>query len=160
MNERLTGTRGAWLVGIQVALIALVFFGPATIGGWPSRPFPSPALSSYLGAALIFAGGAIFLAGIRALGANLTPCPQPRPSATLVQTGIYRLVRHPIYSGGIFIAVGWALLRQGWLTLAYAVLLVVFLDAKSRYEERRLLERFPAYAEYRRRVSRFVPFVY
>ena len=38
----------------------------------------------------------------------------------------HRLVRHPIYSGGIFVAFGWALWVRGWLTLAYALILFVY----------------------------------
>ena len=154
------GTRGEWLVLIQAALMALVFFGPRAVNGWPAWPFPMPALSRYAGAALIAIGGALFIAGASALGTNLTPLPHPKRQATLVRTGAYAYVRHPIYSGGILVAFGWALLRQGWLTIGYAVVLLLFLDVKSRYEERRLEEKFAEYRDYRRRVRKLVPFVY
>jgi protein-S-isoprenylcysteine O-methyltransferase Ste14 len=154
------GTRGEWLVIIQLALIALVFFGPPTIKGWPSTPFPMPTLAMYGGAALIVVGGGLFVAGVLRLGTNLTPLPYPKSDATFVQTGPYRYVRHPVYSGGLLLAFGWALMRQSWLTLFYGAALLVFLDFKSRHEERWLLERFPEYAEYRRRVRKLVPFLY
>ncbi|MBI2222535.1 MAG: isoprenylcysteine carboxylmethyltransferase family protein [Acidobacteria bacterium] len=154
------GTRGEWLVVIQFALMGLVFFGPTRVGGWPQRPFPFPALAAYAGAALIVIGGAVFTAGASALGDNLTPLPHPKRDATLVQTGAYRFVRHPIYSGGILLAFGWALLRQGWLTVGYALVLLIFLDIKSRSEERRLEQEFPEYGDYRRRVRKLVPFLY
>ena len=57
-------------------------------------------------------------------------------------------------------ALGWALYVQGWLTLGYVVALFVFLDAKSRREERWLAERFPAYADYQQRVRKLIPFLY
>ena len=42
-----------------------------------------------------------------------------------------------------------------------AIALFVFFDLKSRYEEKRLLRRFPDYVEYRREVGkRLIPFVY
>ena len=65
-----------------------------------------------------------------------------------------------MYGGGLVIALGWALVVEGWLTLVWVVVLFVFLDAKSRREERWLAEKFPAYAAYRRRVRKLVPFVY
>jgi protein-S-isoprenylcysteine O-methyltransferase Ste14 len=65
-----------------------------------------------------------------------------------------------MYGGGILMAVGWGLWVHGWLTLAYAVLLIVFVDIKARREERWLRERFPEYAAYARRVRKLVPFVY
>jgi protein-S-isoprenylcysteine O-methyltransferase Ste14 len=86
--------------------------------------------------------------------------PFPKDGADLVQTGPFALVRHPMYSGGLVLAVGWALCVQSWLTLGYAIALFVFLDAKSRREERWLAEKFPAYASYRRRVRKLIPFVY
>lgn len=39
------GARGEWLVAIQLALIALVFIGPATVRGWPRRPFRSESVT-------------------------------------------------------------------------------------------------------------------
>jgi len=58
--------------------------------------------SKFAGAILMAAGGCLFIAGLVALGANLTPLPCPKTHATLVQSGPYRLVRHPICSAGIF----------------------------------------------------------
>ncbi|MFH2119369.1 MAG: methyltransferase, partial [Pseudomonadota bacterium] len=72
----------------------------------------------------------------------------------------FALVRHPIYSGGLLFSLGWALYVQGWLTLGYVAALFVFLDVKSRREERWLTEKFPTYTAYQQRVRRLVPFVY
>jgi len=49
---------------------------------------------------------------------------------------------------------------QSRLTLAYAALLFLLFDAKARREERWLVEKFPSYADYQRRVRTLVPFVY
>jgi protein-S-isoprenylcysteine O-methyltransferase Ste14 len=94
------------------------------------------------------------------LGHNLTPLPRPKDDATLVVTGAYRLVRHPIYSGLTAMAFGWGMWVHGWLTLGYALLLFAFFDLKSRREERWLMEKFPDYAAYQRRVRKLIPFVY
>jgi protein-S-isoprenylcysteine O-methyltransferase Ste14 len=105
-------------------------------------------------------GGSLLLAGLLWLGKSLTPLPYPKDDSTLVETGPYSIVRHPIYSGGILLAFGWAIAVQGWLTLVYAAVLLVFLDIKSRREERWLVGKFPAYRDYQRRVRKLVPFVY
>ena len=154
------GAHGEWLVVGQLALIALVFFGPRALPGRPPSVFPLPEVWSVAGSALMVGGGALLVAGLLRLGSGLTPLPFPKDGADLIQTGPYALVRHPMYSGGIVLALGWALHVQGWLTLAYVAALFVFLDLKSRREERWLSEKFPAYGAYQRRVRKLVPFLY
>jgi protein-S-isoprenylcysteine O-methyltransferase Ste14 len=100
------------------------------------------------------------LAAFFNLGRNLTPLPYPKEDGQLVDRGAYGLVRHPIYSGGLALAFGWALVVHGLLTLGYAALLLVFLDVKSRREERWLCAKFPGYTGYQKRVSKLIPFVY
>ncbi len=101
-------------------------------------------------------GGAVQLAFKRSLSA----LPRPKDTATLIDTGVFALVRHPMYCGAIWAVFGWGLSSQGILMLGYAVLLTVFLDLKASREERSLAERFPAYADYKRRVRKLVPFLY
>ena len=157
---RWRGTHGEWYVAAQLALIGLVFLGPRTLSGLPLLPVSVGRISVFIGGALMLSGVCLLLAGLVRLGSNLTPLPFPKEDATLVQTGPYRLVRHPMYSGGIILAYGWALAAGGWLTLAYATVLLVFLDIKSAREEQWLAERFPDYSDYQRRVRKLIPFVY
>ena len=44
--------------------------------------------------------------------------------------------------------------------LAYAVVLVLFFDIKSRREEVWLMQHFSEYAEYRRHAKKLIPFIY
>jgi protein-S-isoprenylcysteine O-methyltransferase Ste14 len=154
------GARGEWLVVVQVALMALVFIGPRAVGGRSAWTFPFPSASPIVGGILMVLGGAFFLAGLLRLGRRLTPLPYPKDGATLIETGPYALVRHPMYAGGLVLGFGWALLVRSWLTLGYVLVLFAFLDFKSRREERWLTERFPAYAGYRKRVRKLIPFIY
>ena len=154
------GARGEWLVVVQMLLSAVVVFGPRALGGQRAWPFPDGNACLALGSVLLLAGALLFAAGLFRLGRGLTVLPCPKEGAVLVQSGAYALVRHPMYSGLLAMSFGWALWVQSGCTLAYAVLLFVFLDLKSRREERWLAERFPTYPDYRRRVRRFVPFVY
>ncbi len=154
------GPRGEWYVVAQFGLFALVVFGPRTWQGAPGWPAWA-ALVSMLAAALLGVIGALFgAAGLLSLGRNLAVRPHPKEDATLVEGGAYALVRHPIYSGLIALAFAWGLWVQGPLTLGYAFLLFVLLDLKSRREERWLNEKFPAYADYQRRVRKLIPFIY
>ena len=94
------------------------------------------------------------------MGSNLTAVPYPKEQGTLVETGPYRLVRYPMYFGGILIAFGWAFLVHGWLTIGFAIIMLVFFDFKSRREEKWLKAKFPGYGEYQKRVRKLIPFIY
>jgi len=154
------GGRGEWYLAGQLVLMAAVFLGPRTWPGLPVWPAPLARVTLIVGATLALAGIGLLLAGLVRLRSNLSPLPRPRAQASLVQTGPYRLVRHPMYAGGILLAYGWALAVHGWLTLVYATVLSVFLDVKSTHEERWLTEKFPDYRDYQRRVSKLIPFIH
>ncbi len=105
-------------------------------------------------------GAGVALVGALGLGRNLTPFPKPAEQARLVQNGIYSLIRHPLYTSVISVSIAWALLWQSWLALLVALALIPFFHSKARHEERWLRERFPEYADYARRVRRFIPWLY
>jgi protein-S-isoprenylcysteine O-methyltransferase Ste14 len=144
----------------QLVLVVLVAFGPRTMTRLPALSGLYAKAAMVLGIVLMAIGGGLVVTGIANLGRNLTPLPFPKDGGELVQAGAYSLVRHPLCSSVIALAVGWACAVRGPLTMAYAVLLFLLLDAKSRREERWLETKFPSYAEYRKRVRRLSPFVY
>jgi protein-S-isoprenylcysteine O-methyltransferase Ste14 len=113
------------------------------------------------GAALLALGLLLLAwAGLR-LGRSLTPFPAPRAQQDLTTTGPYALVRHPMYGGGILVALGWTILFATVVGLVLTVALAFFLDLKARREEAWLCERVDGYAAYRARTPRkLVPFVY
>ena len=108
------GAHGEWYVVIQVVLFALVIFGPRNWPGWPQWTAPFTWLGSLAGGLILLAGILLVVMAIFRLGPNLTAVPYPKEQATLIETGPYRLVRHPIYCGGILSALGWAFLVHGW----------------------------------------------
>jgi protein-S-isoprenylcysteine O-methyltransferase Ste14 len=70
---------------------------------------------------------------------------------------MYRIVRHPMYGGGLVLAFGWALASSPMAVAPVAALAVLF-ELKSRREEAWLVERYPDYPAYRRRTRwKFVP---
>ena len=145
--------------GLWVLCQAVLFF--AAFGGAVIFPgcWYSPAMT-VAGLCLLGLAGLAGLAGAVSLGGNLSPFPQPLRASRLVQSGIYRLVRHPLYTAVFCAALGWSLLFGSGLGLAGALCLGLFLDAKARAEERALRRRFAEYEAYQRRVKRFIPWVY
>jgi protein-S-isoprenylcysteine O-methyltransferase Ste14 len=94
------------------------------------------------------------------LGRNLTALPRPRPDGFLVQGGLYRVVRHPIYAGVLLWALGSSLAHLNPWTLLLWGLLFGWLNWKAGLEERWLEERHLEYQSYRRRVKKLIPWVY
>ena len=145
---------GWWVVGQFLLLLAIA--GLDLTGHAAVKPLP-PFIG---GLVLIVVATLCSLAGLLALGRNLTPFPKPSAKTELVQHGIYRLIRHPLYTSVFSAAIGSSLIFQSWPALTAAVGLGVFFDAKARHEERWLRQKFPEYESYERRVRRFIPWIY
>lgn len=150
--------RGAWYVVIQGILIGLILFGPQGSLLISSKSlvavFQSCGIAIGLLACLIMAIAAINL------GKNLTPLPCPKDGAVLIQAGLYRYVRHPIYFGVLLAALAWLLIFPGVYILAYSICLFLLFDIKARREEMWLLERFPTYRAYQAEVKKLIPGIY
>ena len=151
------GGRGEGWFAAQVALF--VFIGVAGSLG-PAWSGTARSATDALSAVLLGAGGLLALRGLVDLRENLTPFPRPLPGARLVDTGAYRLARHPIYGGLIVGALGWGLMTASPAAIVGAGVLAVFFDLKSRREEIWLADQFAGYPAYRSRTRRLIPWVY
>ncbi len=142
----------AWaLVTVQFVFLLLLGFLPW--GDLWQRSIGTIAV----GIGLVALGVGIALAAGAGLGRTLTPSPIPKADGVLVTTGVYGLVRHPIYSGLLVLGVGLVVIGASWLHLIAWVALLNVLMTKSRFEERMLVDQYPDYAAYAARVGRLVP---
>ncbi len=104
-----------------------------------------------------WAGILLMIVAALSLRRGLTAAPLPNDHATLRTGGLYRLVRHPIYSGLLLFALSQVVASGSVLVAVVGLLLLVLIEGKARWEEQRLVERFPDYVAYARRTPRFVP---
>ena len=82
-------------------------------------------------------------------------------TAELVTTGIYRYIRHPMYSSLLLLAWGVFWKAPSWSGAALVAVATGCLLATARAEERENLRFFgPAYAAYMQRTKRFIPFLF
>ncbi|MGZ6316677.1 MAG: methyltransferase family protein [Anaerolineales bacterium] len=109
---------------------------------------------------LILIGVTLWLASVSAFGldnAAMLYVYYPEESRA-VNSGIYGMIRHPIYSGTMDVGFGLALIHGNWYALLVALILPIFFTGWVRLvEERELMQRSPAYAEYRKNVPAFWP---
>lgn len=83
--------------------------------------------------------------------------PEPSKEAKLVTTGIFKNVRHPIYSGLILIGYSIGVGSGPWPHLFMAIALHVLLYYKSLLEEKFLNLRFKEYKKYMNSSGHFFP---
>ena len=150
---------GIGFVVVQAVLLTILFFGPTSLNPDVSIE-ASTGLLLWFGYGIFILGAVIALIAAVNLGKNLTPLPRPKENAELIQNGLYRFVRHPIYFGVIVLSIGWGLIQQSTLIWLYVIVIAIFFDIKSRKEERWLVERFSTYADYQGRVRKLIPWIY
>ncbi|MFN3361356.1 MAG: methyltransferase family protein [Pseudanabaenaceae cyanobacterium] len=143
-----------WVIGQTILSVAYVLLPSVSVFSLPFAVRIS---------ATVVLGGVAFLlgfTGLFALGDNLTPLPHPKEEGTLITTGAYRFVRHPLYSSVIFLALAYAVWLMSITHLVGVLFLVVFFDRKAAQEEKWLTAKFPEYEEYRRSVQKLLPGIY
>ena len=130
---------------------------------WQAAFWARPAEGWRVGvAALCLAFACLFSwSAARALGRHWRIEAGLNADHELVQTGVYGLVRHPIYTSMLFVMVGTCLMVAPLYLLPVSVVLYVLgTEVRVRAEEALLAERFgEAFQAYRRRVPAYIPFL-
>jgi protein-S-isoprenylcysteine O-methyltransferase Ste14 len=140
-----------------VLLVALAAAGIWLRPGWTGAFTDAGVLA---GLAAMVGGGILAFRGVKDLGGSLTALPHPKDDGALVEFGVFRLVRHPIYGGLILGSLGWSLLQASFAALILTAAIAVFFTLKATVEEAWLTARFEGYAAYRTRTRRFIPWIY
>ena len=139
------------LVAGQFVLIGILLLLPGR------HDWPVPASIKVACSIATILGLAVMVIGATGLGRGLTATPLPNAHAQLRTGGLYRYVRHPIYSGLLLTMASITVASGSGFRLLTLGVLVLLLTAKARWEETRLTQRFEGYADYAARTPRFVP---
>lgn len=124
----------------------------------PFMTNPSDNFGILLSANLITIFGMIIsLYSMGALGRSFSIVPQVR---TLVQTGPYRLIRHPLYLGELISLSGIVLARFSISCMVIFCLITAMQIYRALEEERLLAGTFPEYESYSLKRARFIPGIY
>ncbi len=158
----LTHARDLLLI-LSLALVLLVVISPSLVlGSVLELSFPLDSAVQTLGIILIASGSFLVAWAFRTLGEFATERIGLVKNHRLVQTGPYRIVRHPMYGSTILIGLGLFLLYLNIIFLILSIPVFAINSHRAQVEEKLLSspEGFGTrYMEYRRRTRRFIPYV-
>ena len=145
---------------VYMAAVFGLLFRPHMRVGPLGRSIVSDSASTYLGFTLTVLGVAFAIWARLALGGNWSGTVTLKENHTLVRRGPYRIVRHPIYAGGLVAMLGTAMV-YGQVGCFLAVLLAfVGWRLKARREEEFMTQAFgDQYRCYQQEVKQLIPFV-
>lgn len=149
---RLPASKDIFYVSIQLLLFIMYFFPVLDFD------FQLSVYVKYISLIIASVGLLIVFIAIIQLNKNLTPFPTPKENGTLIQTGLYKFVRHPVYSGIIITAIGFGCYNGSLFKTAIGFALWLLFYFKSGYEEALLKRHFKDYAEYQKSTYRLFPF--
>ena len=106
-------------------------------------------------------GLTIFVLGLAIMAVAFAQLMKAKKEGWKLQTtGIYGIVRHPMYLGDVLWALGWSLTFRALYALALTPLWLFLRFCLATLEEEKLMEKYPEYSDYMRRVKwRILPFI-
>lgn len=150
----------AWFGGILVALsyVVLSLAPVLEVAGWIDRSY-APRWQVAIGVAALAAGIAVTSVAQVQMGPSWRVGLRLGERTPLVTTGVFGVVRNPIFSGVLLAALGGTLLVPRWATLLATLAAVVGIEIQVRCVEEPYLRSIhgAAFRAYAARVGRFVP---
>lgn len=137
---------------VQIILFVLFLFEIK------SFQFFIPKYIESLSIALLLLSIIFLITAFLQLNKNLSPFPTPVKNSQLVTKGVFAISRHPIYTAIIGVTFSVSLILGSGYKLALAAVFILFFYFKTRYEEKKLMERFPEYKDYNKKTGRFLTF--
>jgi len=149
--------------------------GPALVGGMVLAVWLGYVLTSLvpradittlrpmvigLGVALAIAGIVLRQYAVASLGRYFTTRVMTSPGQRVIDTGPYRFVRHPSYTGLLMTVLGLLLISANWLSMGCFVVALPGFGYRIWVEEHALANAIgEPYREYMRRTKRLLPFI-
>jgi protein-S-isoprenylcysteine O-methyltransferase Ste14 len=146
---------------ILIAGVCLIFAKQSGIPWLDHQLYPVTVPIALVGLLAVLMGVAFSVWARLMLGGNWSNRVTVKENHTLVRTGPYRIVRHPIYSGILLGMLGSALQRGGIRCFVGVLICGFSFWLKTRAEERFMVQSFgEQYLQYRHRVKALAPFIF
>ena len=145
-----------------VAVMGLIFLSGFILAGldfrfgWSKVPLPVVIVASVL-----FLVGYALYAEVMRENAYLSRTVKVEEGQTVISTGLYAVVRHPMYTASTVMFLALPLILGSWYALIPFALYPVIMVVRIRGEEKLLTAELSGYEEYTRKVRyRLIPFVW
>ena len=158
LNMKETETDQLWVVALSGVLFVVSFlaagldfrFGWTHVPGWLVWVAAAVQLGSY----------GLYAEVLRE-NTFLSRTVEVQEGQTVIDTGLYGIVRHPMYTATIFLCLAMALVLGSWISFALMLLYPVILLFRIRGEEALLEENLPGYRAYEAKVRwRLIPYIW
>lgn len=135
-----------------------LFLVVMNLGYWFDDPLSTPQLISWV---LLLISIVLALVGFFQLVKRGKPSGSFENTSTIVASGLYRYIRHPLYASLICFSWGAALKNPDLLSLICAAAATLFYFLTAKVEEEEMILKFKAgYRDYIKRTKMFIPFVF
>jgi protein-S-isoprenylcysteine O-methyltransferase Ste14 len=123
---------------------------------WSKIGLPDPVRWLGVGIGTLCVLGIYWL--FSSIGSGITPTSATRKEHKLVTNGIYRYIRHPLYTVGSSMFISFGMMADNWFIAALGILTFILMAIRTPKEESNLIEKFgDGYREYMKRTGRFLP---
>ena len=144
------------LGGLLLWLSPLVYLINPGWMGWSKMGLPEWLRWLGVGIGIFCVGGIYWL--FSSIGSGITPTSATRKQHTLIMSGPYRWVRHPLYTVGASMFIAFGMMADNWFIALLGVLTFILMAIRTPKEEANLIEKFgDEYRAYMKRTGRFFP---
>ena len=156
VREEQTEQRRVILFSGIMFLMAFIAAGLSFRHGWLMLPVPVSLI-----AAFVFLAAYVLYAEVLRENTYLSRTVEVQENQKVIDTGLYGLVRHPMYMATVFLFLAMPLVLGSMISFLIMLAYIPIITKRIRNEEQVLAEGLPGYREYMEKVKyRLVPFVW
>jgi len=121
----------------------------------PVINFSIPLLHAIISVPFLIAGSWLAINGVKEVTLKVA---ETHRTEKIVTTGVYSIVRHPQYLGGLSAHVGISFLLSAWYSLLFTPIMIILIYLISKKEEEELIREFgKEYEDYKKKVPMLTP---
>ena len=144
------------IFGLVLWLTPLVYLVNPAWMIWSKLGVPEWARWLGVGIGFLCVAGIYWL--FSSIGTGITPVSATRKEHKLSTHGIYRWIRHPLYTVGSSFYISFGLMSDNWFIIFMGVLTFIVMAIRTPKEEANLIAKFgDEYREYMKRTGKFLP---